>query len=364
MFCSFWKPLAWLVLTTVSCLTLHAQDPYELLHQAAQSHRRLHSYHISGDLTTTLTVHEQRYRATWTVDLTRADHTVLPADSPSPALPQFLRFGGIDWRDGAGNPSSPPDFSLRTPSGWAGFDGMDEGVHEARLLGTEALDFAGRSVVCQIVEVLYRPGSLEDGISARPVRYSIDAESGLILRVAFRAPHSSLPEPLEWVFTARSIRLNQPPPDWALLQLERWAGHEVESWIGRAAPDFTLPALDGRPVRLSDLGGKVVLLAFWATWCEPCRYEAPMFERLAKEFDGLDVWGVTNDSAEKAAEWLTRHAAHLPTLLDRRREAQRAYGVERIPVTVVIGRDGRVCSHIVGLRSEAYFRKLIEEALR
>src|SRR5580704_7529065 len=69
--------------------------------------------------------------------------------------------------------------------------------------------------------------------------------------------------------------------------------------IGNLAPDFELPALDGKNVKLSDLRGKAVLLNFWATYCGPCKIEMPWFVELQKEYgpQGFQIVGVAMDEA-------------------------------------------------------------------
>ena len=68
---------------------------------------------------------------------------------------------------------------------------------------------------------------------------------------------------------------------------------------GQAAPDFTLEALDGKTVHLSDFRGKGVLLNFWATWCQPCKIEMPWFAELQKQYgpQGLQIVGIAMDDA-------------------------------------------------------------------
>jgi thiol-disulfide isomerase/thioredoxin len=68
---------------------------------------------------------------------------------------------------------------------------------------------------------------------------------------------------------------------------------------GNPAPDFSLPQLDGKPLKLSTYRGKVVLLDFWATWCDPCREEIPHFVQLQNQYasQGLQVIGVSMDDS-------------------------------------------------------------------
>src|SRR5581483_3682901 len=98
---------------------------------------------------------------------------------------------------------------------------------------------------------------------ASPVRFRL---RGLALVLGAGGVVASLGLPLE----ARGAAPNDPAPE-----------------LGRAAPDFTLPDLAGKPVRLAELRGKTaVLINFWATWCPPCREEMPTLERLSRSRGG------------------------------------------------------------------------------
>jgi cytochrome c biogenesis protein CcmG, thiol:disulfide interchange protein DsbE len=147
--------------------------------------------------------------------------------------------------------------------------------------------------------------------------------------------------------------------------LPQLAGYERSDWVERPAPEFTLADLAGREVRLGALRGKGVLLSFWASWCVPCKEEMPLIEHLAAEFepDGLVVWGITNESAEKARAWLDQQPFRLPTLVDASREVFQDYEAEKIPVSVIVDRRGRVVSYRVGLSGEAQLRAAILRAL-
>ena len=111
------------------------------------------------------------------------------------------------------------------------------------------------------------------------------------------------------------------------------------------APDFALPARDGGEVRLSDLRGQVVMINFWATWCGPCRQEMPLLEQLQARYEplGFTLLGVNvePDSA-LAAEFLQRVPVSFPILFDRESKVSEQFGVEAMPSTVLIDREGRV----------------------
>jgi cytochrome c biogenesis protein CcmG/thiol:disulfide interchange protein DsbE len=114
------------------------------------------------------------------------------------------------------------------------------------------------------------------------------------------------------------------------------------------APVATLPMLasdgDGS---LGDHRGKVVVLNFWASWCEPCREEVPLLQKTQEEIAGRGgvVLGVdTQDASEKATAFLRKLNARFPSLRDRDRAYGREFGVNAYPETFLIDRKGRVAA--------------------
>jgi len=120
----------------------------------------------------------------------------------------------------------------------------------------------------------------------------------------------------------------------------------------RGAPerDFTL-TLDGKPTRLSDLRGNVVLLNFWATWCPPCVDEAPSLNALQRRIAPLGgtVLGVSLDEDQTAYEnFLKTYALGFPNYRDPSKRIALAYGTTMYPETYVIDRRGRIDRKIIG----------------
>jgi cytochrome c biogenesis protein CcmG/thiol:disulfide interchange protein DsbE len=110
-------------------------------------------------------------------------------------------------------------------------------------------------------------------------------------------------------------------------------------------PSVTLPALDGPPVSLASLRGHAVILNFWASWCVPCRDEAPLLEAVWQEYRarGLLVIGVdTQDLEAPARAFLEEFHITYPTLRDPDGTAARLFGTTGVPETFFIGRDGRI----------------------
>jgi peroxiredoxin len=119
---------------------------------------------------------------------------------------------------------------------------------------------------------------------------------------------------------------------------------------GTAEKDFPL-VLNGKPARLSDLKGKVVLLNFWATWCPPCVDEAPSLNALQHRIAPLGgtVLGVSVDDDEQAyQEFIKRYGLAFPTYRDTSKQIPLTYGTTMFPDTYIIDRNGKLDRKIVG----------------
>jgi cytochrome c biogenesis protein CcmG/thiol:disulfide interchange protein DsbE len=119
-----------------------------------------------------------------------------------------------------------------------------------------------------------------------------------------------------------------------------------------AAPDFTLERLNGNgELRLSSLEGKAVVLNFWASWCAPCRDEAPLLEEVWKEHRGrgLVMVGVDwKDFRADARRFAERFGLTFPLVYDGAGDTGDPYGLTGLPETFVVDRDGRVVEAFVG----------------
>jgi thiol-disulfide isomerase/thioredoxin len=130
------------------------------------------------------------------------------------------------------------------------------------------------------------------------------------------------------------------------------AAYELRPWpAGKAAPALALPDLDGKVWRLAALQRRVVLLNFWATWCEPCRAELPSLRALQDRHaaDGLLVLTVNyQESAATVRRFLASAPSPLPVLLDADGQAAKAWTPRVFPTTVAIDRSGRPRHVVVG----------------
>jgi peroxiredoxin len=139
------------------------------------------------------------------------------------------------------------------------------------------------------------------------------------------------------------------------------------SMTGQAAPDFTLESLDGKTVRLSDFRGKGVLLNFWATWCQPCKIEMPWFAELQKQYgpQGLQIVGVAMDDAspKEIGEFAHDLGVNYPILVGKEEVGNAYGGVQFLPATFYIGRDGKVVDKVFGLKGRGEIEDSIKKAL-
>lgn len=134
------------------------------------------------------------------------------------------------------------------------------------------------------------------------------------------------------------------------------------------ASGFTLMDTEGKKRTLEEFKGKVLLVHFWASWCDPCKKEFPALSRLATEFGpkGLVVLGVAEDSRERVEAFLKENRAGFPILFDQYGSVMRDYRVSLIPVSVIVGKDGLIEGTLLGPRdyeSDAardYFEKILK----
>lgn len=136
--------------------------------------------------------------------------------------------------------------------------------------------------------------------------------------------------------------------------------------IGTTAPDFMVS--DGqKTVRLSQLRGKPVLLNFWATWCPPCKEEIPWFVELQKRYgsQGLQIVGVSMDDGDQkdVEKFAAENAINYPVLLGKETVASQYGGIDYLPTTFYIDRDGVVMDRVFGQPGRDEIEKNIKLAI-
>ena len=129
--------------------------------------------------------------------------------------------------------------------------------------------------------------------------------------------------------------------------------------IGGPAPPFALEGLDGSEVSLAALDGKVVVLNFWASWCQPCRLEMPDFQKAWEEHrdQGVVFVGIAvDDLASEASRFAQQVGVTYPLALDATGDVARAYALRGLPSTYFIDRQGKLVSKLVGLANQGALR--------
>ena len=156
---------------------------------------------------------------------------------------------------------------------------------------------------------------------------------------------------------------------WQVFHTERPRGLVAAIKRGEmpAAPPLDLPALEGHGrIRLADLRGKAVVVNFWASWCEPCKEEAPMLERAWKDNRDRDVVVVgvnAQDFRSEARRFVERYGITYPIAHDGPGSSVGRYGLTGFPETYWVDRRGRLVAHVIGQFSERELETYIDRAL-
>jgi peroxiredoxin len=137
---------------------------------------------------------------------------------------------------------------------------------------------------------------------------------------------------------------------------------------GKKAPAFTLKTQDGRKVSLADYKGKAVLVNFWATWCVPCKLEMPWFVDLHKQYasQGFEILGVDEDEAKDRGQidkFARKIGVNYPILLGSEATSKAYGGVDVLPTSFYVGRNGMVVEEAAGLISRDEIEANIKKAL-
>jgi thiol-disulfide isomerase/thioredoxin len=134
---------------------------------------------------------------------------------------------------------------------------------------------------------------------------------------------------------------------------------------GKPASDLAVKDLQGKPIHLSDLKGKTVLLDLWATWCGPCRADGPALNKLYEKYGdkNLMIVGVSVDEDRSVVEkFLSQHPHPYPIVLTTENEMPRPYQIGVFPTYIVIDSDGNFASATEGDTGFSELRKLLKKA--
>lgn len=121
--------------------------------------------------------------------------------------------------------------------------------------------------------------------------------------------------------------------------------------VGQTAPSFELASLAGESVSLDAHAGKVRLVNFWASWCEPCRHELPALNALREEYkeQGFEIIGISVDSEpDNAKAFIEQRPVNYPVVLDEDFKTAKQYAAQAMPMSYIVDRDGKVQAVFAG----------------
>jgi peroxiredoxin len=132
----------------------------------------------------------------------------------------------------------------------------------------------------------------------------------------------------------------------------------------RRQPDFTLIDLQGKTWGLQALHGKVVMVNFWATWCQPCRKEMPDLDALYQKLknQGLVILGISAEDASKVKQLLAEKNVSYPILLDPGRKVNEQFRIAGIPKSFVYDRGGKLVAQAIDMRTQKQFLEMLAHA--
>ena len=137
--------------------------------------------------------------------------------------------------------------------------------------------------------------------------------------------------------------------------------------LSGGAPDFTLPAVDGSMVSMSDYSGKVILVDFWATWCPPCQEMIPVLSKLHKKYSdkGLVILGVSLDKDGLGVLGTFVHENMIPykVVMGDNRISNAFGGVSSIPTLYMVDREGRLVRKLTGYHSYNQLEEQVKKYL-
>ncbi|TVX97114.1 TlpA family protein disulfide reductase [Cohnella terricola] len=151
---------------------------------------------------------------------------------------------------------------------------------------------------------------------------------------------------------------------WAMKSPDR----PTEARMGEQAPMISLPSLDGHSYALRPEPGKALIVNFWASWCEPCRREAPelqeFHDRHQDEANVLAVNLTSKDQIDLAFAFAQQNNLLIPVLLDEKSEAANAYHIASLPTTYVIAPDGKISARKIGQVDRETLETFIQDAFK
>jgi peroxiredoxin len=170
--------------------------------------------------------------------------------------------------------------------------------------------------------------------------------------------------PMEYMDLARLVRYEAVTTDLKDPQLEKALEAYAANDADAAKADFTLKALSGKKLTLSQLRGKIVLVNFWATWCPPCRKEMADLDAIYTHFqpEGLVVLSISSESPFQVNSFIQGTHYHPTVLIDDGGKVAKEFHVDGIPRTFVFDRDGKLVAQATDMRTQRQFLRMLAAA--
>ncbi|MBS1787799.1 MAG: redoxin domain-containing protein [Acidobacteria bacterium] len=283
---------------------------------------------------------------------------------------------------------------------------LTQNLASAKVLREETLELGGQHINCYVIEAVYsdtnrNPATSNAGAHGNaveqgktftyPMTFWIDKERLIVLRHqfdgggVFAQMFKAFADNANFTMstTLTVAKTNEPLPDSFFAfappadakEVEKFdskfAGAadedepETESLVGSDAVSFSLADLNGKQFSMGKLRGKIVVIDFWASWCGPCRETMPHVEKLHKDFKdkGVIVIGINDEEIADAKRFVQKYGYTFPTLMDAEGSVSKQYGIQAIPQTFVIDRDGKIAAHFLGTGQEENLRQTVKELL-
>ena len=332
-----------LVLTSSSAFS---QSPLDLLQRVADHYRNALSYEVKG--TASAPVPGTSWRVSYDFDTEAASPGFLPLTVRKPSMRVISYVGNLKETlavEGATDPEPPKNFGM-TPFGQYSYVTLR--LIDAQKIGVETITVQNHAYLCEVIDADYdfspkfKPKSMivHKHLSVSPSDLLVLREMNSIAG-------------LDWTANVTAFSFDRSPSQTMVKALQSMDAQPKDrpEWVGRQAPDFTLRRLSDKPVTLSQLRGKPVLLDFWGSYCGPCRLTTLHAQELANEYktSNLTVLTLTQDTLEDAKLWTDHYHVDLPVLLDPDGTAFKAFDVTGVPVVILVGEDGKVANYWVGL---------------
>lgn len=278
--------------------------------------------------------------------------------------------GKVEWITSKGSSEyAKSAITPETATPISEFENIDQNVTEATIAREEMFMVEGKPVPVYVIMVKRSRWPVGTPPHATFVSYRVDEQSFMVDKAITYA------EGLTRIALYSITKWNQDvdptlfafDPEHLSVSAMKLASPASTTIVGREAPDFTLQNTSGKAVHLVDLRGKVVLVDFWATWCQPCRALMPHLQKMHEELSskGLVILGLDiGEEADDVSEFMRNESYTFPVLLGAEPDVSSKYYVEGYPTTFVIDRNGRIIFRAFAEDSSAELRKVVETALR